>query len=68
MSHLYGTGEITIAWQFAFCLVGNLFREAKTKSIENIAGGELLHEAYYFMLETSLFIHLVLKAAELKHY
>lgn len=64
MSHLYGTGEITIAWQFAFCLVGNLFREAKTKSI----GGELLHEAYYLMLETSLFIHLVLKAAELKHY
>ena len=41
MSHLYGTGEITIAWQFAFCLLGNLFLEARAQSIEIIAGMEM---------------------------
>ena len=50
MSHLYGTGEITIAWQFAYCLVGNLFLEATTRSIEIIDGDD-------FLLEHHLFCH-----------
>ena len=71
MSHLYGTREITITWQFAFCLVGNRFLEAKkSQSIEIIAGYELLHEPHCFCLKhaNSYSLILVVKAAYLKHY
>ena len=67
MSHLYGTGEITIAWQFAFCLVGNLFLEAKSQSIESIAGDEFLQdqEACYLMLETRQSLFFILAQTSL---
>ena len=66
MSHLYGTGEITIAWQFAYCLVGNLFLEATTRSIEIIDGDDFLLEHHcltnkQFVLANLYSFSLVLK-------
>ena len=66
MSHLYGTGEITIAWQFAYCLVGNLFLEDTTRSIEIIDGDDFLLEHHcltnkQFVLANLYSFSLVLK-------